>query len=385
MALDPGYTHLFTGLRRRRLRSELGVAASDIADVVPEIRSAIPELDSPSAMDPEQARFRFFDSVSSFLTRASRHRSLMIILDDLHWADRPSLLLLEFLAQSLQTASLLILGTYRDIGLSRQHLLVTTLGGLTRQPNFLRVPLDGIDRSSTSSFVRSSLGRPPTEDMVRELHARSQGNPLFLTEMVRLLLYEREANSRGEGSGTRTPVPEGVKDVIRKRLTQVAEECCQVLTIASVIGNEFDLVLLDDLVEDHSQDEIISLLEEAISTRLIEESSDVVGRYRFTHVLIQETLSGELSSTRRAYLHRRIAESIEKIHQSSIKQHAAEIVHHLAEAAPMSDRSMLVKYAVMAGERALTVYAYEDAVDYFQGALAAKEGGASSSGPEKGP
>jgi predicted ATPase len=258
----------------------------------------------------------------------------MIILDDLHWADRPSLLLLEFLAQSLQTSSLLILGTYRDIGLSRQHPLVSTLGGLTRQPNFLRVPLGGIDRSSIRFFVRGSLGRPPAEDMVRELHARSQGNPLFLTEMVRLLLYEREANSRDEEPGRRTPVPEGVKDVIRRRLSQVPEECCQTLTVASVIGNGFDLVLLDMLIEDHSLDEIIVLLEEAVSARLIEESPDVVGRYQFTHVLIQETLSSELSSTRQAHLHRRIAESIEKTHQSSIKQHAAEIVHHLAKAVP---------------------------------------------------
>jgi DNA-binding CsgD family transcriptional regulator len=360
-----------------RLRSELGVAASDIADVVPGIRDAIPDLEPPTGLDPEQARFRFFDSISTFLNRASCNRPLMIILDDLHWADRPSLSLLEFLAQSLQTSSLLILGTYRDIGLSRHHPLISTLGGLTRQPNFLRVPLGGIDRSAIQSFVRSSLGRLPTEDMVRELYARSQGNPLFLTEMVRLLLYEGE---RQEGM---MPVPEGVKDVIHRRLSLLSEECCQVLTIASVIGNEFDLTLLDMLIGDHSLDEIIQVMEEAVSARLIEELPQPIGRYRFTHVLIQETLMSELSSIRRAHLHCHIAESIEKMYESSIRLHAAEIAHHLAEAAPISNSGMLVKYSMMAGEQALTAYAYEDAVDYFQHVLAVKKGDVSSNASEK--
>jgi DNA-binding CsgD family transcriptional regulator len=365
------------GCDSERLRSELGIAASDIADMVPGIRGAIPDLETPTGLDPEQARFRFFDSISSFLNRASCNRPLMIILDDLHWADRPSLSLLEFLAQSLQTSRLLILATYRDIGLFRHHPLVSTLGGLTRQPNFLRVPLGGIDRSAIRSFVRSSLGRLPTEDMVRELYARSQGNPLFLTEMVRLLLYEGERQER------MTPVPEGVKDVIHRRLSLLSEECCQVLTIASVVGNEFDLTLLDMLIKDRPLDKIIQVMEEAVSARLIEELPQPIGRYRFTHVLIQETLMNDLSSIRRAHLHCHIAESIKKMYESSIRPHAAEIAHHLAEAVPISNSSMLVNYSVMAGEQALTAYAYEDAVDYFQQGLAIKKGDVSSNASEE--
>jgi DNA-binding CsgD family transcriptional regulator/tetratricopeptide (TPR) repeat protein len=368
---------------KERLRSELGVAAPDIAEVVPEVRQAIPDLEPPGALDPEQARFRFFDSVSTFLQRASRHCPLMIVLDDLHWADRPSLLLLEFLAQSLQTSGVLILGTCRDIGLSARNPLVSTLGGLNRQPNFLRIPLGGVDRSAIRSFVSSSLGSPPTEAMVRELYARSQGNPLFLTEMVRLLLYQRVTSSGVEKPGRRIPVPEGVREVIHRRLELLSQECCQVLTVASVVGNEFDLTLMGLLLDGQSHPEIAGLIEEAVSARVIEELPDAVGRYRFTHVLIQETLATELSSVRRASLHLRIAESIERMYGSSARLHAAEIAHHLAQAAPFCDGDLLARYSVTAGEQALTTYAYEDAVDYFQQALAAKNGGSSSSVPTR--
>jgi DNA-binding CsgD family transcriptional regulator len=366
-----------------RLRTELGAAGPDIADVVPEIRAAIPDLEPPTGLDPEQTRFRFFDSVSTFLERVSRNLPLMIILDDLHWADRPSLLLLEFLAQSLQTSSVLILATCRDIGLSPRNQLLSTLGGLNRQPNFLRTPLNGVDRSAVRSFVSSSLGNEPPEAMVRELYARSQGNPLFLTEMVRLLLYQRETGAGDESLKKSITVPEGVRDVIHRRLELLSQECCSVLTMASVVGNEFDLALLDMLIDEHSRDKIAGFMEEAFSARVIEELPDSVGRYRFTHVLIQETLAGELSSVRRAGIHCSIAESIERLYESSAPLHAAEIAHHLSSAGSISDSEALARYSLMAGEQALTTYAYEDAVDYFKQALAARRGGAPSNIPKK--
>ena len=352
-----------------RLGSELGVAASDIAEVVPDIRQVVSGLGSSSVLDPEQARFRFFDSVASFLDRASNNRPLMIILDDLHWADRPSLLLLEFLAQSLQSSGLLILGTYRDIGLTRQHPLASTLGGLNRQPNFLRVPLGGIERSAIQSLVHDALGYPPNEQIVQELDARSQGNPLFLTEMVRLLLSENESSSGSASQGTKPKVPEGVKDVIHRRLSLLSELCCEALTVASVVGNEFDLVLIEMLMEDRALDEIVGLMEEAVAARVVEELPEAVGRYRFTHVLIQDTLVSEQPSIRRANLHERVAGCIEKMHLPNVGVHAAEIVHHLAQSVSISDSEMLVKYSALAGEQALSTYAYEDAVDYFQQAL----------------
>jgi DNA-binding CsgD family transcriptional regulator/tetratricopeptide (TPR) repeat protein len=351
-----------------QLRSELGEAASDVAGVLPEVREAVPDLAPTIISDPEQARFRFFDSVSSFLQRAARNQPLIIILDDLHWADRPSLLLFEFLSQNLGSASILILGIFRDIGLSRLHPLVSTLGGLARLSNLLRVPLGGIDRGAIHSFVRGSLGHPPHEEVVRELSARSQGNPLFLTELVRLL------RSGPDALFLVSQVPEGVRDVIRGRLSQLSEECCNILTAASVLGHEFDLVLMDSLIVENSLDEIAAILDEALSVRLIEESPEAVGQYRFTHVLIQETLNTELASMRRASLHRSIAEAIEKVYSSSLTQHAGEIVQHLVQAGPLLDAAMLVKYAVVAGEQALATYAYEDAVDFFQQALAVKQG-----------
>lgn len=203
------------GHEGEQLRQKIGVGASDIAEIVSELRDLIPDLGMLPALEPEQARFRLFDSIASLLKRASQEQPLALVFDDLQWADRPSLLLLEFLAQNLQDVRLLLLGNYREMGLTRQHPLSNALGELARHPYFLRVPLSGIDREAVRTFIRDSLNIIPPEDMVTTLHARTQGNPLFLTEMLRLISQERNLNVASSPSWKRdwrAEVPEGVRE-----------------------------------------------------------------------------------------------------------------------------------------------------------------------------
>jgi len=362
-----------------RLRSEMGPVASDIAEIVPEIRDKLPGLESPLASDPEQARFRFFDSVTTFFKNVSRTQPVMIILDDLHWADRSSLLLLEFLAGSISGSRLLLVGLYRDVEVSRQHPLSQTLGNLIREELFQRVHLGGLDREEVGRFVEVISGEAPPPGLVESVHTRTEGNPLFVGEVVRLL--EREGLG-GEGTWS-ARIPEGLRDVIGRRLNQLSAQCNQVLITASVIGREFEFRQLMLLIEGAEEDRLLDLLEEALAARIIDEIPRSVGRYQFTHALIQETLVEELSTTRRVRLHARIGDALEELYGDQAEDHAAELAHHFDEAEAVTGAEKLVHYSKLAGERSLASYAFDEALSHFQRALAAKEGEPGSTGMEQ--
>jgi len=366
-----------------QLRSEMGAGAADIAEVVSDVKERLPDLKPPPALDsPEQARFRLFDSITSFLKTASQKQPLVLVLDDLHWADQPSLLLLQFVGRELGNSRLLLLGTYRDVELSRQHPLAESLGELTRERLFQRVLLRGLSRQDVERFIEVATGVMPPSGLTEAVHTQTEGNPLFVTEVVRLLVQEGELTadpSTGSGRAEERDswtvrIPEGVREVIGRRLNRLSQRCNETLTIASVIGREFELRQLAPLVEDMSQDRLLEVLEEALSARVIEELPQSVGRYQFTHALIQETLSGELTLTRRVRLHARIAETLEELYGDNAEAHAAELAHHFAEAQTVLGVDKLVKYSLLAGERALEAYAWEEALGHFQRGLAAGEG-----------
>ena len=374
-----------------RLRSEMGSGASDIAEIVSEVRERLPDVQLPTVLQPEQARFRLFDSITTFMKTASRTQPIVLMLDDLHWADKPSLLLLEFLARELAGARLLIVGTYRDVELSRQHPLAETLGELNRSAagGLQRVLLRGLALEDIARFIEIAAGITPPQGLVSAVHTQTEGNPLFVTEVVRLLVQEKELTPDDgrspDASGRTAPtgidseswtirIPEGVTEVIGRRLNRLSQRCNETLTIASVIGREFELRQLSPLIEDVSEDRLLEVLEEALAARVVEELPSAVGRYQFTHALIQETLAEELSTTRRVRLHARIAEVLEELYGADAQAHAAELAHHYGEAQTVLGTEKLVRYSLLAGERTMAIYAYEEAMAHFQRGLAAKEG-----------
>ena len=368
------------------LQSEMGAGAADIAEIVSDVREKLPGLKPPPALEPEQARFRLFDSITTFLKTAGRRRPLVLVLDDLHWADHPSLHLLEFVARELSNARVLIIGTYRDMEVSRRHPLSQTLGELTRERLFQRVLLRGLDQEDVGRFVELVSGAAPPEGMVAAVHRQTEGNPLFMTEVVRLLVEEGSVGAGQTGSlsdavSWQVRIPEGVRDVIGRRLDRLSQRCNDTLTIASVIGREFTLAQLKPLLNDSAvdpehamtEDRLLEVVEEALASRVIEELPSSVGRFQFTHALIQETLAEELSATRRVPLHARIAQALEGLYGPEADNHAAELAHHFHEAQTVLGTESLVHYSLLAGERALAAYAYEDALGHFQRGLVAKE------------
>ena len=294
-----------------RLRSEMGSGAADIAEIVSDVGGRLPGLQPATTLEPEQARFRLFDSISAFLKSAARSQPLVLILEDLHWADQPSLLLLEFVTRELAGARILIIGTYRDMELSRRHPLSQSLGELTRERLFQRVLLP----PSGMRMVHES----------RSLEPRAARSPSWMT-------------------------------------------------IASVIGRSFSLDQLKPLIGDLSEDRLLEVLEEALGARVIEEIPQAVSVYQFTHALIQETLADELSTTRRVRLHAQVAEVLEELYSGKEEAHAAELAFHFGEAQTVLGAGKLVRFSLLAGQQALGAYAYEDALVYFQRSLALQEG-----------
>ena len=348
-----------------RLASMMGPGAADIAQVVSEIRDRLPTLPPPPSLEPEQARFRLFDSVTTFLKNASRVRPLVLILDDLHWADKPSLLLLQFLARELKDTRILVIGTYRDIELGRQHPLSQTLGELSRQGLSARILLRGLNEQDVARFIEMTAGIKPKEKLVKTVFLQTEGNPFFLNEIVRLLVVEGQLERPQVTTASGVRIPEGVREVIGRRLDQLSEGCNRILTTASVIGREFSLAALEPLC-DVSGDQLLELLDEAMAARVINEGPQSVGQYIFVHALIRETLYEEMSTARRVRFHRRIGEVLEKLYVNSIDSHLSELAHHYFQATPGGDSSKSIDYAVRAAKRANNLLAYEEAAIHYE-------------------
>ncbi len=275
-----------------RLRSVMGAAASDIAEIVPEVRERLPDLHpSPQLEDPEQARFRLFDSITTFLKSASQAQPLVIVLDDLHWSDPPSLLLLEFLAREMADAGLLVLGTYRESEISTGHDLSTILGEIAREPLFQQIRLAGLCKEDVERFIQGAAQIEPPRDLVEAVYARTAGNPFFMTEVVRLLVQEERlvpvAQDQGEGKPVVLSVgmPDTVRLAIGRRLGRLSPECQRVLTTASVIGREFGLDQLERMMAGEDSGELLGAVDEALLAQMIEETPATVGHYQFAHVL----------------------------------------------------------------------------------------------------
>jgi predicted ATPase len=211
----------------------MGPGAADIADVVSEVRERLPGLPAPPRLDPEQARFRLFDSITTFLRNASGAKSLALVLDDLHWSDKPSLLLLQFLVRNLAGARLLVVGTYRDVELSRQHPLSETLAELASAQAAERVLLRGLDERDVGRFIEQTANVAPPASLVSAVYRETEGNPFFVHEVVRLLAREGRLEHPERESSWSLSVPQGVREVVGRRLNTLSEDCNRVLTIAS--------------------------------------------------------------------------------------------------------------------------------------------------------
>jgi DNA-binding SARP family transcriptional activator len=349
------------------LRSQLRGGGADVARLFPELRDLLADLPPAPQLESEGARFRLFDSVTVFLKSVAAGRPLVLVLDDLHAADEPSLLLLQFVARELGESRLLILGAYRDVDPTLSDPLTTTLTELAREPVTRTLALVGLGEADVARFIELAAPGASAAELGPVVHAETEGNPLFVAEIVRLLAAERGLDEPGM---TPLSIPESVREVIGRRLRHLSDECNRLLAQASVLGREFDLDALAR-VSGLGRGAILELLDEGVEARLVSDVPGVIGRMRFAHALIRDAAYHRLSRSRRVKLHRQVGEALEALYSSDLDAHLAELAHHFFESAAAGDGEKAVDYARRAGARAVGVLAYEEAVRLYEMALEA--------------
>jgi eukaryotic-like serine/threonine-protein kinase len=360
------------------LRHDLGSGAADVARIVSEIGDRLHVELHPSG-DPQDDRFRLMGAVSSFLANASSVQPLLIVLEDLHWADMGTLELLRHVARNLHGARLLIVGTYRDVEVDRSHALSGALAELRRSGSFLRVPLRGLTVDEVHRMYEQLRGNEVPWSQAELVYRQTEGNPLFVQEVLRFLVEEglvvREDGRyvAREGSTTALAIPEGLRDVIGKRLSHLSEETNDLLSIASVIGRDFELETLRRITE-LAEDPLVTAVEEALRVAVLEERSrpGSVG-YRFAHAFFHQTLYEELSAPRRLRQHQRVARALEAQYATRLQEHAPELAEHFSQSTDRDDLAKAVHYCELAATRAIGVYAYGEAARLLEQALDVQE------------
>ena len=352
------------------LLTQIGSGAPELAEVVPQLRDKLPGLKPPDPLGKSaQAQFRFFDSMTGFLRNASATRPLVLMIDDLQWADTSTLLLIEFLAREIASSSILLVGAYRDVEISRRHPLSRTLGSLVREEVCQRMQLTGLERPAVEKFIYSVSGAKPGADVLQVVHNRTAGNPLFLTAVAGLYSDEWTTNT----TSSVLEIPEGIRDAIGRRLDGLSDRCNEVLLASSVIGVEFDSVVLSRLFDDLPMDELSDVLDEAVNSGLVQRVVGSAATYGFTHGLVQETLVRELRSSQQRRLHSRIFEVKKNIYGGRAASHTAELASHGLAAGSLVATREVAKWSLLAGERALAAYSFDEALAHIERAIESVE------------
>ena len=353
--------------------AEVGGSVVSIAPALAKRTGAMAE----SGSDAESERLRLFNSVADLLKRQAVHAPIVLVLDDLHWADQSSLLLLRHLVQTVEDARLLILVTYRDTDLDRHHPLANMLADFRRVPRVERVALSGLNQAEVIEYLALAGGHelePEGVELGRQLAQITDGNPFFVGETLRHLAESGAIAQRdgrwvaGDLPADQVGVPEGVREVVGRRLSALDDETEALLTIAAVAGAQFDSVVVGT-VAGVDEDRVVEGLDIACARSLVVEDADRFGWYRFAHALVRQTLLEELSTTRRIRLHKAIGEQVEQRSPDRVE----EIAYHYLEAAAAGTAAKAVEFASRAGEQALARLALEQAVTWYQRALEAEE------------
>lgn len=339
------------------LRLQIGARRGVLAKLVPELAdagNATTGREADVRPEGEGERYALFDAVVSLVCEAARTHPAILVLDDLHWADDPSLLLLRHVARSATDAPLLILGTYRETEVREDDALSSALAELRRARALESLSLAGLGVEDVAELIRGR-GTEVPDDLARAVAERTEGNPFFVEEIVRHLA----------GGGVELAVPESVKDLLRRRLKRLGEPARRALSAAAVLGREFDLDTLER-VAGSGGDELLEAMDEALSERVLVESHDAVGRYAFAHALIRETIYEQLAAARRARLHLRAGEALEELHGERLDEHAGQLAHHFVQG---GDEARSLDYQLRAARAAGRVYAAEAAVAHYGAAL----------------
>jgi class 3 adenylate cyclase len=349
----------------------------ELARVVNALALRIPDLPVAPEYDQEAARFSFFAAVADLLEAAGAEHPIVILLDDLHWADRESLILLHHLVLDQSPRRRLVIGTFRDSDITDRHPLSRLLADLRRVGGVERISLSGLDETEVVALMQAAAGHDLDAEglaLAGEVRRETDGNPFFAGEVLRHLV-EQGALAQDPGGRWRVTgriaavgIPQSVREVVGQRVHRLGGETTRTLSAASVIGPSFELELLAHVLDTAEQD-VLEILEQAVAASVLRESGQVPGQFTFAHALIEHTLYEGLSATRRARLHAQVAEALEELHGDDITEHLSELAHHYGAALKPSAPTKAIEYAGRAGRRALEQLAPDEARRWFERGL----------------
>ncbi len=349
------------------LRATAREYGSELARLIPELRRRAPDLPPPPA-EPETERYRLFEAVVGLLTELSHSAPVLLVLDDLQWSDRPTLLLLRHLARAVNPARLLIVGAYRATE-RRGDTFTNALAELRRDRLASQLEIGGLSEAETAELVRVRAGETPSRAFSRALYEETEGNPFFVEEIIRHVTEAGvDVASATAFELQRFGLPDGVKEVIAWRLGRLDPPTVELLRVAAVIGRDVDASLLEGVVL-LGEDEFLAALEDALAAGLLVESDENPGSYLFSHALIRETLYEGMSVPRRARVHKRVGEAIEASQGRRNVRYLPELAHHFTRAGAPEDAEKAITYALRAGEQATTMLAHEEAAEHYARAL----------------
>ena len=356
------------------LREDLADDAAEVARMVPELRRRFPDIGEPVDLPPEQQRRYFFNAITGFMARGTKRLPVVLVADDVHWADEPTLLLVEHMASVIGNLRLLAIGTYRDVELDVSRPLAATLERLLRNRAASRIAVKRFDRAGVARILETHLGRPAPDTLVDAVYSETEGNPFFVDEVFRHLLEEGKVlDEHGEFRTSveigELEVPESVRLVVGRRVERLGPDAQRVLAAGAVVGRGFEFALLERIAGVDTAT-LLDVMDEAERARVIvpEERGTQI-YYTFGHELIRQTLLASLSFPRRQHLHLAVADAIEALDPGAAETRPSEIAHHLLQAGAAAEVDRTIGYLKRAAERAFEAAAYEEAVRSSESAL----------------
>jgi DNA-binding SARP family transcriptional activator len=352
---------LVVALEADVLQAALGVGAPYVATIVPEVRELLAEPVLPVSEDATSARFAVCDAVATFLCRLATSRPLLLVLEDLHQADAPSLDLLDLLAEQVGATSCLLVATAREHGTNER--LDASLSRLAGRSTATRLALEGLSESALIDLVGARFNGAPGEALVQALLTRTNGNPLFVTELLHLAAPTddgAEAAARVLGE-----VPRTLREVIGRRLQALPEDCREVLAAAAVIGRDAPVGWIAEML-DLDAANVLDLLEPAAVAGVLAETEGWLAGYRFEHVLVRDVVEAQLTARQKAQLHAAIADVLARLPDDRA---LSAIAHHRQQAAPLGQVGPAIDAAIAAADQAARLFAVEQAEAHLQDAL----------------
>lgn len=370
LPINPSQRPCASLLGRAGGTSALGSAPEELTRLVPELTEVVQGLPEALEATPDAERLRLFDATRSWLGELAADAPVLLVLDDLHWADAGTLLLLRHVTVSEPVPHLLVVGTYRDTDVDRGHPLAPMLAELRRRGEVIRIALSGLDASEVSDLMTLVAGHDLEADGVSlalAVQGETAGNPFFVGELLRHLaesgaIVQTDGRWVAARPGEDQLLPEGIREVVGRRVSALPDSTQQALSIAAVIGVDFELAVLA-MVSGNDEDLLIDALESAVTANLVTEVG--VDHYRFAHALVRSTLRAELSTTRCARLHRAVALTLEAIHSSDLNAVITDLAYHWGEAGAAATQEHAVGYARRAAEMAYERVAPEEAVRWY--------------------